>query len=48
MATDGAMIGDTQVVTTEGIKVEETEKTGGTICVETGGTTVKAWLMKQQ
>ena len=48
MATDWAMIGGAQVVTTEGIKVEETEKTGGTTCVETGDTTVIAWLMKQQ
>ena len=42
VATDWAMIGGAQVVTTEGIKVEETEKTGGTTCVETGGTTVIA------
>lgn len=45
MATDWAMIGGAQVVTTEGIKVEET---GGTTCVQTGGTTVIASLMKQQ
>ena len=36
------MIGGAQVVTTEGIKLDETEKTGGTTCVETGGKTVVA------
>ena len=30
----------TVLVTMEGIKLDETEKTGGTTCVETGGTTV--------
>ena len=41
VATDGAMIGGAQVVTTEGIKWRK-QKTAGTICVETGGTTVIA------
>ena len=36
VTTDGTMIGGAQVVTTEGIKLDETEKT----CVETGGKTV--------
>lgn len=40
VTTDGTLIGVAQVVTTEGIKLDETEKTGGTTCVETGGTTV--------
>ena len=40
VTTDGTMIGGAQVVTTEGIKLDETEKTGGTKCVETGGKTV--------
>ena len=42
VTTDGTMIGGTQglVVTTDGIKLDETEKTGGTTCVETGGKTV--------
>ena len=40
VTTCGTMIGGAQVVTTEGIKLDETEKTGGTTCVETGGKTV--------
>ena len=40
VTTDGTMIGGAQVVTTEGIKLDETEKTGGTKRVETGGKTV--------
>ena len=40
VTTDGTMIGGAQVVTTEAIKLDETEKTGGTTCVETGGKTV--------
>lgn len=42
VTTDGTMIGGAQglVVTTDGIKVDETEKAGGTTCVETGGKTV--------
>ena len=40
VTTDGTMIGGAQVVTTEGIKLDETGTTGGTTCVETGGKTV--------
>ena len=40
VTTDGTMIGAAQVVTTEGIKLDETEKTGGTTFVETLGKTV--------
>lgn len=40
VTTDGTMVGVAQIVTTEGIKLDETEKTGGTTCVETGGKTV--------
>ena len=40
VTTDRTMIGGAQVVTTEGIKLDETEKTGGTTFVETLGKTV--------
>ena len=40
VTTDGTLTGVAQAVTTEGIKLDETEKTGGTTCVVTGGMTV--------